>query len=877
MAVGAPEDRVETVAWVLPDGTFTDVDDVFCQLFGKKREELVGSKWFPLAVGEDLAKVRRALKELSVENPVVVVENRSHLAEGRDRWMQFTNRGFFDADGSLKEIRCVGLDITERKLAEQALRESNERWKFAIEGAGDGVFDWDVRTGRVVFSKRWKEMLGYEEDEIEDRFEEWQSRLHPEDRELAVRVAKEHIKRKREMYTSEFRMRCKDGSWKWILARAKTITRDRVGRPLRLIGTHTDISAWKAIKAREAQNLKLVAEGAPQSSVLSAIVESLEAEYPVLRCAILLLVEEGTRIKVGAAPQLPRGWWKVMEGCAVEDVGPCLSEILRSAKRLTNLKVRKPIKSGLETAALAEVGLEFCVGIPLLSADGRALGVLMVYGPKDHSPRAGEAATISGGASLCAVALQRWAEEDARRETEERFRAVFDQAAVGVSVIDSITGRFLSVNRRACEIARLSEKAMLERTFLDICHPEDNPRDLREMEKLKAGLIQSFAMEKRYVHDDGSMTWVNVTVSPMWRRGEVPQRHIAVVEEITARKTAEENYRREVEYNRALVEHTSAYIVALNQKGEFTHVNAAFVSAMGMKAEALLGRNPWELGMMEGGEMAASKQRFEKLLRGEGNSALEMRLKSGLGLWHVVELRSTVTRALDGSVDRIIVTGTDVTERNRLQQELLNIVEQEQARLGHDLHDGVGQTMTGIITLLGALEEELEGRQRDDAARIRQLLQESVAEVRRMSHGLSPTSVKNRGLDGGLELLAETVRLNYRTPCSCEIDPAVRLKDKDMQAHLFRICQEAVNNALRHGAPTRIQIFLKRLTAQQCVLRVEDNGRGLSNGGANRDPGIGLRVMEYRAHRVGAHLEVRNRRGRGVRVSCTFPCEAAGR
>lgn len=222
-------------------------------------------------------------------------------------------------------------------------------------------------------------------------------------------------------------------------------------------------------------------------------------------------------------------------------------------------------------------------------------------------------------------------------------------------------------------------------------------------------------------------------------------------------------------------------------------------------------------------------------------------------------------------MERVIVTGMDITEKHRLQQEVLRIAEQEQARIGHDLHDGVGQTMTGIGTLLEALESGLEGEQKRLAGRIRQIVQDSVAEVRRMSHGLAPSGVKNRGIDGGLRLLADTIRENYRTACECDITPGIKLADIEAETHVFRIAQEAVNNAMRHGKPKLIKLALTRLGDGECQLTVEDNGAGMKNA-SRKGEGIGLRVMQYRTDLIRGILAVRPRPGGGVVVTCRFPC-----
>ncbi|GAK53906.1 serine/threonine protein kinase [Candidatus Moduliflexus flocculans] len=136
-------------------------------------------------------------------------------------------------------------DITDRKRAEEALRESEARWQFALEGSGDGVWDWNSQTHIVFFSNQWKAMLGYEPQEIGDSLSEWEARIHPDDRDLTSAALQEHFDGLTPIYMSEHRVRCKDGSYKWILDRGKVISRMPDGTPLRVIGTHTDISARK--------------------------------------------------------------------------------------------------------------------------------------------------------------------------------------------------------------------------------------------------------------------------------------------------------------------------------------------------------------------------------------------------------------------------------------------------------------------------------------------------------------------------------------------------------------------------------------------------------------------------------------------------------
>ncbi|MEW5784711.1 MAG: PAS domain S-box protein [Bacillota bacterium] len=150
-----------------------------------------------------------------------------------------------DDSGSVTGIVEFVRDITERKQAEEALWESKEKLAVTLQSIGDGLWDWNVQTNEVFYSCQWKAMLGYEEDEIGNTLDEWDKRIHPEDKKSCYEALEKHLKGETAVYQNEHRLLCKDGTYKWILDRGKVITLTDDRKPLRVIGTHTDITERK--------------------------------------------------------------------------------------------------------------------------------------------------------------------------------------------------------------------------------------------------------------------------------------------------------------------------------------------------------------------------------------------------------------------------------------------------------------------------------------------------------------------------------------------------------------------------------------------------------------------------------------------------------
>jgi signal transduction histidine kinase len=233
------------------------------------------------------------------------------------------------------------------------------------------------------------------------------------------------------------------------------------------------------------------------------------------------------------------------------------------------------------------------------------------------------------------------------------------------------------------------------------------------------------------------------------------------------------------------------------------------------------------------------------------------------------------TRMAACGAHEVLATVRDITERAQMEKEILEISHREQMRIGQDLHDGLGQHLTGITFLSRALEKKLVARglpEATEAAEISKLVMQALSQTRSLARGLFPVELESNGLIPAFRELASTVEKVFNIACSFQWDQALVIEDENIATHLFRLAQEAVNNAVRHGNAKRVEIEFKR-QEDRALLIVRDDGAGFSTQEA-KPQGLGLRIMQYRAQKIGGTLAVESNAPRGVTVSCAFALPA---
>jgi len=201
-------------------------------------------------------------------NAIYALESRLRRYDGVYRWYLVRGVPVFDAQGKILKWFGTCTDVQELKQKEENLNASEARWQFALEGSNQGVWDWDILTNHVYYSIRWKALLGFAENEISNRFEEWQERVHPDDLERTLDAVQRHHRGESAFFESEYRMMHRNGSYRWILARGIVVKRDTEGRPQRMIGTQADVSDQHNL-LEELRKLAQAVEQSPDSILIT--------------------------------------------------------------------------------------------------------------------------------------------------------------------------------------------------------------------------------------------------------------------------------------------------------------------------------------------------------------------------------------------------------------------------------------------------------------------------------------------------------------------------------------------------------------------------------------------------------------------------------
>jgi PAS domain S-box-containing protein len=569
---------------------------------------------------------------------------------------------------SLPSTGQLRTEIQQRKTIEEALRESEYRWKFAVDGSGDGVWDWNIRTNEAMYSSRWKEMLGYDENDILPNFQEWINRLHPDDKSFVTEVAQAHLKGKTDIYIAEYRLRCKDGSYKWILGRGMVVNRSEDGKPLRMIGTHKDISVRKKAEEALRQSQQELQEAQRIAHIGSWKVDLVTRH--------VVWSEELYRI-LGFNPELPP---------------PDCTEHHQLFAPKSRERLNVVLAQTQETGGPYELELETIRG------DGTHGWILV----------RGEAIREDSGAliGLHGIALDITDRKQAERVFVQ-LKAMIDISLDGFWIVD-LMGNVLQVNEA---YAKISGYSVNELVGMQICQLEavESPEQIKaHMEKICAQGYDLF--ETRHRHKDGHTIDIEVSVAFLPEF----QQFCVFCRDITARKLMEYELKASEAKFRSIID-ISPVPMALNDgQSNITLLNPAFVQTFGYSIDDIPTladwwskaypdpdyrhwvRTTWQTALEKAKQEQSDFPPLELAIRCKNNNIKTV-------------LVSTAAIHRDYTGEHLVIL-YDITQRKQIEAKLNAIFNASvEGIITYDTSDIIVSANAAVETIFGYKPEELAG------------------------------------------------------------------------------------------------------------------------------------------------------------------------
>ncbi len=319
---------------------------------------------------------------------------------------------------------------------------------------------------------------------------------------------------------------------------------------------------------------------------------------------------------------------------------------------------------------------------------------------------------------------------------------------------------------------------------------------------------------------------------------------------------------------RELFENANDIVYTHDCEGRITSINQTGEQLLQRSRKEMLSRNIVELVVKE--QQAAARQWLEHLPKGTASPTMDWDFVSASGQRIKLEI-STRLIEQNGKIIEVEGIARDITERKRLEREILEISNREQRRIGHDLHDGVCQQLAGLAFMTSTLAEELEEKGIPDSAqanRISAMINEVIDQTRGVARGLFPVQLEEKGLVVALEELAATASEMFQINCQFASEEPPAVVENEIALHLYYIVLEAVANASKHGHASHVVISLEP-KGDRYLLSIRDDGAGFTLSSKSHT-GMGLRILHYRARVIGATLNLQTRPGSGTTVTCLF-------
>lgn len=781
---------------------------------------------------DDRAKVIASTAERTPDDPTTRMSYRVLRQDGGVIWLEKSGRAFFNPQGKLLRMTGIVADITERKRAEEALRESEERFRLAAQAGKMFAYEWSAATDVIVRSPASAEILGIDEAE-QLTGQQVANRVHPDDREK-LEAAMDALCPEMPHLQITYRMVHADGSVVWVDRNSRAHF-DEQGKILRIVGMVADVTERKLA----------------------------EQEVILANDRLRLAMESGKSVGWERDLRSGSGSWfgdlQTMFGVPAETLVGRVEDFYQHVHPEDRLEVSRAVAEARESKS--PYAAEFRVVWP----DGTVCWVA-AKGKFHYSPD-GEAERMLG----MAVDITE------RRHTETSlhlFRKLIDESNDAIEVVDPQTMRFLDVNEKACRELGYTRDELLSLRVYDI----DPALDESGEAKCQSGLNESGFKLFETVHrrKDGSTYPVEINV----RRVELDRVYsVNVVRDITERKRVEETLRQKD------VELTEAQRMA--QVGSWQWDPDRDAVTWSQELYRIAGRDPnlpavtyaehSKLYTPESWERL--RQAIEEAMRNGAPYRLDLEMIRSDGAIRWVTARGEAQIDGNGRVVQLRGTVHDITERKQVEEalaamsrRLMQAQEQERARIARELHDDIGQRLALLAVELEQLHQSIP-EVPEVRGRIGELQERASAiatDIQSLSHELHSSKLEYLGLMAAMRSFCQEFGAQQKVETDFKSHDVPSPLPTDISLCLFRVLQEALYNSTKHSGVRHFSVELWG-TRDEIHLAVSDSGIGFDREAAKQGRGLGLISMEERLRLLGGTFSIESQLKRGTTIHARLP------
>lgn len=477
-------------------------------------------------------------------------------------------------------------------------------------------------------------------------------------------------------------------------------------------------------------------------------------------------------------------------------------------------------------------------------------------------------------------------------DEESRFLAAFDEMAIGAALIAS-DGKFLRVNRFLGQMLGYSPQDLLSGGIQTITHP-DEANDWNHVYHLLSKSADPIRVEKRYLHKLGHTVWANLTLTPIRNNQEKSLSFFSQFQDITEHKLAEESLRQSQLLFRGVIEGTPGAVFVKDLQGRYLMINSIGAKLHGKPINEIIGKCDADLFPIEEVHQAIKIDR--QVMESGENSVYELAVTID-GVTRGMLFYKTPFLNPEGEIIGVVVVARDITENQRASENLENsrvelralsarlqsVREDERMRIAREIHDELGQVLTGlkldVVSLTKKISESVSRTDwdllKDRSQEIVNLINNAILTVRKISTELRPGLLDAVGLTAAIEWQAKEFETRTGVKCKLKLSHEKITLDQHRSIAIFRIFQEILTNVARHSQATEVGISIEVMDSE-LFLEAKDNGRGIKANEFSNPKSLGLLGMRERALLLGGEVSIRGISGKGTTVAVRIPLEQKG-